>query len=83
MVSVEDKLAAMGLKLPTEIPPAGNYLRYYQAGNLMFLSGHLPDSDGTPRYMGRLGENLTTEQGYEAARAATLNALGSVRNAIG
>lgn len=83
MISVEDKLAAMGLNLPTEIPPAGNYLRHYQVGNLLFLSGHLPDSDGTPRYMGRLGQDLTTAEGYQAARAATLNALGTVRNAIG
>jgi len=83
MVSVEDRLAAMGVKLPAEIPPAGNYLRSCQVGNLLFLSGHLPDSDGVPRYMGRLGQELTTADGYQAARAATINALGTIRNAIG
>lgn len=83
MSDVEGKLAAMGLTLPREIPPAGNYLRAFQSGNLLFLSGHLPDSDGTPRYMGKLGRDLTTEEGYQAARAATVNALGTIRNSLG
>ena len=83
MASVEEKLAAMGVTLPAENPPTGNYVRSFRTGNLLFLSGHLPDSDGTPRFMGKLGRELTTEDGYQAARAATINALGTVKHAVG
>jgi enamine deaminase RidA (YjgF/YER057c/UK114 family) len=83
MAKAEARLKALGIDLPASNPPAGNYVRYHQAGNLLFLSGHLPDSDGTPRFMGKLGRELTAEEGYQAARIAAINALGSVKEAVG
>jgi len=77
------RVAELGLELPSSIPPAGNYLRYMVTGNLLFTSGHLPDSAGTPIHVGKLGRDLTVEQGYEAARHAMINMLGTVRNALG
>jgi enamine deaminase RidA (YjgF/YER057c/UK114 family) len=83
MAKAEARLKAMGIDLPASNPPAGNYVRYHLAGNLLFVSGHLPDSDGTPRFMGKLGRELSAEDGYQAARIAAINALGSIKEAVG
>ncbi|RGC68603.1 Endoribonuclease L-PSP [Micromonospora sp. MW-13] len=77
------RVAELGIDLPRSVPPVGNYLRSMQTGNLLFLSGHLPDSAGTPIHVGKLGRDLTVEQGYEAAREAAVAMLGTVRNALG
>lgn len=79
----ERRLSEMGLTLPNIVPPAGNYVRAVRTGNLLFVSGHLPDSSGEPIHVGKLGHDLTMEQGYAAARQATINLLGTVRNALG
>jgi hypothetical protein len=60
---VEAKLKAMGVTLPSLPAPQGSYMNYVQTGNLIFLAGHLPkNADGT-FIKGRLGENMTAEQG--------------------
>lgn len=62
----------------------GSMKPHHQVGSLLFLSGHTPDrADGTVRFPGRLGESLTVEQGYEAARLTALNCLGGIRYALG
>lgn len=83
MGRVEDRLTELRIELPKSNPPAGNYVRAHQTGNLLFVSGHLPDSDGTDRFMGKLGRELTTADGYQAARWAAINALGTVKQYIG
>jgi len=79
----EQQIARLGLRLPTAVPPVGNYVRAAQTGNLLFVSGHLPDSAGAPDYTGKVGRDLTTAEGYQAARQATINLLGTVRQALG
>jgi enamine deaminase RidA (YjgF/YER057c/UK114 family) len=79
----ERRVRELGLTLPVDMPPAGSYAKFVRNGELLWLSGHLPDSGGTPLYMGKLGRELTTAQGYEAARQATICLLGSIRNAVG
>jgi len=81
--SPEEQLDALGIELPASNPPVGNYVRAVQTGALLFVSGHLPDSDGTARFIGKLGRELTTEDGYQAARIAAINALGTIRTAVG
>ena len=81
--SFDARVAELGLGLPKSIPPVGNYLRAMQTGNLLFLSGHLPDSAGEPIHVGKLGRDLTVEQGYAAAREAAIAMLGTVRNSLG
>jgi enamine deaminase RidA (YjgF/YER057c/UK114 family) len=57
---------------------------HHLTGNLLFLSGHMPERlDGTVVHPGALGRDLTTDQGYEAARIAGLNALGGIQLALG
>ncbi len=79
----ESRLAASGLVLPTSVPPVGNYARAARVGTLLFVSGHLPDSGAEPIHLGRLGRNLTTSEGYAAARQAAVNMLATIRAATG
>lgn len=81
--TVDERLASLGIHLPLSVPPAGNYVRAVQTGNLLFLSGHLPDSAGDPIHKGRLGTDLTVAEGYEAARQAAVNMLASTKQALG
>jgi enamine deaminase RidA (YjgF/YER057c/UK114 family) len=80
----EQKLAEMGLSFPADRSAAGNYLPAVREGNLVFLSGHGPQgSDGNIAVRGRLGADLTVEQGYEAAKLTALALLKSLKGEIG
>ncbi|MDQ8185210.1 RidA family protein [Pelagicoccus sp. SDUM812002] len=72
------KLEALGLSLPVAGEAKGNYLPYTISGNLLSLSGSLPIKNGAI-ISGRIGGDLTIEQGYEAARWCLLNALAHAR----
>lgn len=82
-MKVETRLTEMGLELPAPPPPAANYIRTVRTGNLLFVSGHGPYRDGTLHYLGKVGKDLTVEEGYQAARLVALNCLASVKEALG
>lgn len=82
-MSAEDQLAALGLTLPPAPKPVASYVPAVRSGHLLFLSGILPMKDGKPAWTGKLGRDLTVEQGAEAARVACLNALAVVRAELG
>src|SRR5262245_5966435 len=82
-MNVEAKLHELGLQLPPPPKPAGNYSPTMRVGNLLFLSGQFPVESGDLRYTGRVGAELTEEQGYAAARLAALNVLAQIRSALG
>ncbi len=82
-VSAERRLAEFGITLPPAPAPLGAYVESVQAGNLLYLSGVLPVVAHEPRFVGRLGKELDVEQGREAARIATLNALSAARHHLG
>ena len=82
-VSYEDRLKELGLSLPAPPKPVANYVPVVRTGDLLFLSGILPLRDGRLVLTGKLGENLTVEQGVEAARVAVLNGLSIVRSETG
>jgi enamine deaminase RidA (YjgF/YER057c/UK114 family) len=82
-MNVETKLAELGLKLPVAPKPVGNYLAFVRTGSLLFLSGQFPIADGDLRYAGRVGSELTDQQGYAAARLAALNVLAQINSALG
>jgi enamine deaminase RidA (YjgF/YER057c/UK114 family) len=73
----------MGLELPEPPAPAANYIRTVRTGNLLFVSGHGPHRDGKLHYLGKVGKDLTGEEGYQAARLVALNCLASVKEALG
>jgi enamine deaminase RidA (YjgF/YER057c/UK114 family) len=82
-LSFEHKLTQLGIELPSPPQPVATYVPAVQAGDLLFLSGVIPFRDGKLVLAGKLGADLTVEQGYEAARIALLNALAIVRKELG
>jgi len=84
-MEVEKKLAALGLTLPPIPTPIANYVPAVRTGNLVFISGHGPVTmvDGKVSYIrGKVGRELTVEQGYDAAKIVTLNMLQSLKVVI-
>jgi enamine deaminase RidA (YjgF/YER057c/UK114 family) len=82
-MSPEEQLRHLGLELPPAPKPVASYVPAVQAGEFLFLSGILPMRDGKPVWTGKLGRELTVEQGVEAARLACLNALAVIKAALG
>ena len=80
---VEAKLAELGLTLPKPPEPVAAYLPAVRVGELLFLSGTTCYVDGSPLFTGRLGKELSLEQGYAAARQTMLNLLSVVKNELG
>ena len=83
-MEVEKKLAEMGLELPAPGDPVGNYVSAVRTGNILFVAGHVPRMpDGSFLNPGKLGRDVTVEQGYQSAQRAMLNCLSSVKANIG
>ncbi|MDD4904361.1 MAG: RidA family protein [Candidatus Bipolaricaulis sp.] len=82
-VSAERRLAELGLELPPPPAPGGEYVAAKKVGRLLFLSGQGPMRNGVPTVVGQVGRDVSLEQGVEAARQATLNALAAIRAATG
>ncbi|TET68359.1 MAG: RidA family protein, partial [Dehalococcoidia bacterium] len=82
-MSAEQKLKELGLMLPPPPTPVANYLTAVKTGNLLFISGHGPYDDGNTKISGKVGRELTMEEGYQAARNVTLNCLATVKAAVG
>lgn len=80
---IEAKLARMGVELPEPRPPVANYVRAVRTGNLVFLAGHGPAKPDGGYVTGKLGKDLTVEQGYEAARLTAIALLASLKQEIG
>jgi enamine deaminase RidA (YjgF/YER057c/UK114 family) len=83
MADAEARLQQLGITLSAPATPLGAYVPTVRAGNLVFVSGTLPMKDGKPLHTGKLGAELTVEQGKDCARQAAINALGSLRGEIG
>jgi enamine deaminase RidA (YjgF/YER057c/UK114 family) len=79
--SPEDKLQNLGISLPEVSKPVANYVKYVRTGNLIFLSGHGPCGGDFKR--GKVGQDLTVEEGYEAARLAGVCMLATLKDAVG
>jgi enamine deaminase RidA (YjgF/YER057c/UK114 family) len=83
-MSAEAKLKERGITLPQPPKPLGNYVPGVRVGNLLFLSGHGPIRvDGQAAARGKLGRDLSIEDGYKAAREVGINLLGSARALLG
>ncbi len=82
-VSVAEQLTELGLTIPAVGRPVANYVGAVRTGNLVFVSGHGPRRPEGGTITGKVGRELTTEQGYEAARACMLACLASLQAEIG
>lgn len=83
MNEVEKKLEALGIVLDAGPDPMANYVSVQKAGNIWFFAGAGPFKNGKPAVFGRLGENMTTEEGYQAARLAGINLLAILKRELG
>jgi enamine deaminase RidA (YjgF/YER057c/UK114 family) len=81
MTTPESRLAALKLELPKVAGAAANYVPYVISGSHLFIAGQIPFLNGEKMHFGRLGENLTIEQGQKAAEACALNILAQVKSA--
>jgi enamine deaminase RidA (YjgF/YER057c/UK114 family) len=81
--SAERQLKKLGIELPPAPKPVGAYVTVIRTGNLVITSGQLPWKGDRLAYTGKLGMDLTVEQGYEAARLAGLNAIAQLKSILG
>jgi enamine deaminase RidA (YjgF/YER057c/UK114 family) len=77
------RLQDLGIQLPATPIPFGPYVETVQTGNLLFFSGMLPVVDHKPKYVGRLGKELDTEAGRDAAYTAALGVLAAAKEHLG
>jgi enamine deaminase RidA (YjgF/YER057c/UK114 family) len=77
------RLAELGLSLPPLAAPAGAYVPAVRTGSLVYTAGQVPLVDGTIPVTGKVGAEVSPEQGYELARTCALNALAAVDSLVG
>jgi enamine deaminase RidA (YjgF/YER057c/UK114 family) len=81
--TAEQRLRNLGIDLSHPPSPLGAYVEAVQTGRLLFLSGTLPLEGGTPKFVGRVGSELSIEDGRRATHLAALNALAAAREHLG
>lgn len=79
----ETKLKEKGIVLPPPSNPIANYANVVRVGNLLFLAGKGPQKADNTYITGKVGRDLTIEQGYEAARVTAINHLAVIKNELG
>lgn len=83
MAIVEQRLNELGIELPLLNKPVANYVSARRNGNLLYLSGTGPVLEGKVIYQGKLGNELTKDEGYKAARLSAMNMLSILKNELG
>src|SRR5437879_13093262 len=82
-MSAEARLKEKNITLPKPTSPMANYVGAVRTGNLLFVSGHGPVRDGKATSQGKVGKDLTVEQGYQVAREVGLSLLATLRANLG
>jgi enamine deaminase RidA (YjgF/YER057c/UK114 family) len=78
IINIEEQAKNMGLILPVTTKPIGSYKAIITSGNLAFISGQLPLYNGELKYKGKIGIELSIEEGYKAAELCALNTLSHI-----
>ena len=81
--SPEARLAELGITVPEVVPPVAAYQPSARTGSLVFTAGQLPARDGEMIAVGKVGGEVTAEQGYDCARQCALNALAAIKAEVG
>jgi len=81
-MEIEKKMRGLGLELPEVPKPVASYVPAVRSGNYVYTSGQVPFVKGELMHRGKLGGDLTIEQGYECARVTALNCLAAVKSVI-
>ena len=80
---IEQRLAELGITLPTPAAPIANYVPYTIAGSLLVVSGQIPLRDGAVAYVGKVSADVSLDDGREAARLCFINLMAQVKAATG
>ena len=80
-MSFEKKIQELKIKLPEAKPPVGSYVATKITGNLLFISGQISISDNGELIKGKIGKELTTDQGYNAAKRCALSIISQAKKA--
>jgi enamine deaminase RidA (YjgF/YER057c/UK114 family) len=82
-MGIEEKIKELGIKIPKPPQPMGAYVPYVRAGLFVYIAGEKATVNDQLVFEGKVGKDLTVREGYEAARIAGLNCLGSLKAAVG
>jgi enamine deaminase RidA (YjgF/YER057c/UK114 family) len=82
-MSAETRLKELGIVLPSLGTPVANYLPYRLAGNILYLAGQGPRDETGKQLTGKLGKDISVEEGYRRARLVGLGLLAAMRDALG
>ncbi len=81
-MSIYEKLKSLQITLPMLDPPVAAFVPFVRTGNLVFVSGHIAKKDGKP-WTGKLGADLTTTEGKQAAQAIAIDLMATLQAAVG
>ena len=82
-MNIEKRIEELGITLPLSSPPKAMYIPVCRTGNLLFVAGQIPSVNGEILHPGHVGEEITLEEGQEAARACIINMVSAIRGEIG
>ena len=80
---IEKRLEELGIELQPKVSPMANYVTAHRVGEILYLSGAGPLRDGKATMVGKLGENMTIEEGYAAARETAFNLICALKAELG
>jgi enamine deaminase RidA (YjgF/YER057c/UK114 family) len=83
MNKIEENLIKTGVTIPDATKPSGSYIPVVRTGNLLFTAGQGCKKDGVLVYKGKLGQDLTVKEGYEAAKISIINCLAILKAYLG
>ena len=79
--TIDARLAELGISLPTPAVPVASYVPFVRVGSLVMISGQITMENGELRFVGKLGDTLSIEEGYQAARLCGVNLIAQMRAA--
>lgn len=79
MSVIDARLKALGITLAPPPAPVAAYVPFTRSGNLVFISGQVPLSDGALKYVGKLGADFSVEMGQQAAQICAINVLSALK----
>lgn len=77
------RLLELGIELPRPSTPSANYVPSRICGNVVYIAGQVPTSEGKDQFVGKVGRELTIDQGQQAARLCAINVLAQLQQALG
>jgi len=80
---IEKRLEELGIKLPEAPKPVAAYIPALKSGGLLYTAGQIPLAGGVLQFKGKVGQDLSLEEGYQAARLCTINGLAAAKGVLG